>query len=171
MRNETIMAMASADARSEPNQPMETNQTMETKVVEVMAQMPDLNSTPIPAPTAGASVETEASWEDIDCEGAGEVTGAAMGTAMNVGLQGMQGVHGVQATVGGDQGSVDKKALSQWLNEVGLGCYLSNLWDNGYDSLEYVRHIADREDLVEVGIMDPEHQMRLMRHIHALNAM
>lgn len=64
----------------------------------------------------------------------------------------------------------EEAVVRDWLrNEVGLEAYFSNFWDNGYESLQYIRFMAGEEDLMEIGITDEGHQTRLMRHIRKLN--
>ena len=74
-------------------------------------------------------------------------------------------------TKGEDNEYAEKEEVADWLkNTVGLEAYFHNFWENGYGSLEYIKHIASAEDLVEIGIIDQEHQEQLMCHIQMLMA-
>ena len=78
----------------------------------------------------------------------------------------------VPVTAGEDQERTENEEVSDWLtNKVGLDFYFSNFLDNGYGSMDFIRHIADKDDLVEIDITDAEHQMHIMRHIQKLNSL
>ena len=53
-----------------------------------------------------------------------------------------------------------------WLKEkVGLPQYLTNLVQNGYDSINMIKEIENVSDLVEIGIEDCDHSDRIMEAI------
>jgi len=77
----------------------------------------------------------------------------------------------VTAGDGQDRERYDNEAVSEWLtDEVGLAVYSRNFWENGYGSLDIIRSIEDKNDLVDIGIADPKHQTHIMEHIRELNA-
>ena len=51
---------------------------------------------------------------------------------------------------------------------MGLEVYVDNFWENGYGSLEFIKLMAGKEDLVEIGINNHAHQEQLMLHIRML---
>ena len=46
--------------------------------------------------------------------------------------------------------------MDEFLSKIGLGCYLRNLEDNGFDDLTFLDNISD-EDLADSGITDNGH--------------
>ena len=104
-----------------------------------------------PTPTFDTHIEFEASLQ---------MEGATAGAVVDV-----------PVTVGEDQERTENEEVSDWLkNQVGLEVYVHNFWESGYGSLDIIRDITGKDDLEEIGITDPQHQMHILGHIHKLNA-
>ena len=149
------------------------NPQIEDKVIEMNQ---------VPTPTFDAHVEFEPSLQieaNENIQAPTQPTFAAQ-TEREPSLQ-MEGATGpgtagavadVLVTAGEDEERTEKEEGADWItNEVELDAYFNNFWANGYGSLDFIRQIADKDDLVEIDITDPDHQMHLMHHIQKLNSM
>ena len=72
-------------------------------------------------------------------------------------------------TKGEDEEYAKSEEVADWLkNTVGLNVYVDNFCENGYGSLEFIKLMAGKEDLAEIGINNQAHQEQLMWHIRML---
>eukprot|EP01084_Bolivina_argentea_P255976 430790_1 len=68
-------------------------------------------------------------------------------------------------------GSRPQPNFIQWLtNVVKLAQYKSNLTSNGYDTIEFVQHIENKQQLSEIGIKKRGHQLQLLKAIQNLRS-
>ena len=85
-----------------------------------------------------------------------------------IGVPTVGGAAAAETTKGGGE-DVGAEDVREWLRStVGLEAYFSNFWENGYESLSVIKHISGEEELAEIGIDSPAHQMRLLAHINRL---
>merc|ERR1712173_288556 len=58
-----------------------------------------------------------------------------------------------------------------WLHlEVGLLLYYDNFCENGFETMDLIMDIDNKEELKEIGIFSEEHQNKIMREINKLKA-
>ena len=62
----------------------------------------------------------------------------------------------------------DRIKLKHWLESFNCGQYLEILVKEGYDTLQFVKHIEKIEDLNDIGIVKKGHQKILMKEIDKL---
>merc|ERR1712129_402390 len=63
-----------------------------------------------------------------------------------------------------------KTKIKQWLTEtVELPQYLDTFITNGFESMDFIKAIPNREELTEIGITTKGHQLRIMSAIQKLN--
>ena len=157
---QNIAKTLDAEIQTEQVEIQETQQQPEqniTQIVSLEMQRNQIETEAIetlraPTPTFDADIELEPS---LQMEGA---TGTAAAVVDS------------PATAGQAKARAEKEAVLDWLkNEVQMEVYFSNFWETGYESLQYIRHITGKEDLEEIRITDPEHQMHFMLHIRRLN--
>ena len=69
----------------------------------------------------------------------------------------------------GDEPKYDRRSLRVWLeNNVKLAQYYDTFIAAGYESIEFVIEINHVNELTEIGIQLPDHQMKIMAEIKKL---
>eukprot|EP01084_Bolivina_argentea_P109464 195669_1 len=67
------------------------------------------------------------------------------------------------------ENSNDLVMIKEWLEyKVCLIKYFNNFVDNGYDSMDFIKAISDRQQLEEIGIIIPGHKTKILTEIKKL---
>eukprot|EP01083_Nonionella_stella_P202292 739148_1 len=64
--------------------------------------------------------------------------------------------------------NAEAQAIREWLNDVGLPQYYTNLVENGYDSFRFIKEMDDKSLLKEIGVTSLGHQTVLWARIKQL---